>query len=78
MSKLFSEHAIETIYHAAAFKHVPIVEINAIEAIKNNVLGTYRIANQARLNHVSNFILISTDKAVRPTNYMGATKELRN
>ena len=74
LSKLFSENAIETIYHAAAFKHVPIVEVNAVEAIKNNVLGTYHIANQAKLNHVSNFILVSTDKAVRPTNYMGATK----
>lgn len=67
---------VETIYHAAAYKHVPLVEENVIEGIRNNVFGTLTIANSARENKVSSFILISTDKAVRPTNVMGATKRI--
>ena len=66
----------DTIYHAAAYKHVPLVEHNPSEGIKNNVLGTLRIAQIAAANGVSDFVLISTDKAVRPTNIMGASKRL--
>lgn len=66
----------ETVYHAAAYKHVPLVEHNPAEGIKNNVLGTLRTAKAASDNGVSDFVLISTDKAVRPTNIMGASKRL--
>ncbi len=65
-----------TIYHAAAFKHVPMVEHNPAEGIKNNVLGTLTTATIALGEGVSDFVLISTDKAVRPTNIMGASKRL--
>ena len=66
----------DTIYHAAAYKHVPLVEHNPAEGIKNNVLGTLRTGQAAFENGVSDFVLISTDKAVRPTNIMGASKRL--
>jgi len=66
----------DTVYHAAAYKHVPLVEHNPAEGIKNNVLGTLRAAKAASDNGVSDFVLISTDKAVRPTNIMGASKRL--
>jgi FlaA1/EpsC-like NDP-sugar epimerase len=65
-----------TIYHAAAYKHLPMVEHNPIEGIKNNVLGTLTLARAAAACGVSDFVLISTDKAVRPTNVMGASKRL--
>ena len=65
-----------TIYHAAGYKHVPIVEHNLIEGIKNNFLGTYDFAKISIKNKVTNFVFISTDKAVRPTNIMGASKRL--
>ncbi|MHA3842303.1 polysaccharide biosynthesis protein [Sphingomonas aestuarii] len=65
-----------TIYHAAAYKHVPLVEHNLIDGIANNVLGTLNVATAARAHGVANFVLVSTDKAVRPTNVMGATKRL--
>lgn len=65
-----------TVYHAAAFKHVPMVEHNPAEGIKNNVLGTWTTARVAAEQGVSHFVLISTDKAVRPTNIMGASKRL--
>lgn len=67
---------VQTIYHAAAYKHVPLVEENVVEGIRNNVFGTLAIATAARNQGVENFILISTDKAVRPTNVMGATKRI--
>jgi len=65
-----------TIYHAAAYKHVPLVEHNPAEGIRNNVFGTYNVARAAVENGVADFVLVSTDKAVRPTNVMGASKRL--
>lgn len=67
---------VQTIYHAAAYKHVPLVEDNIIEGIRNNVFGTFAIASVAQQCGVERFILISTDKAVRPTNVMGASKRI--
>ena len=71
---LFSDESIDTIYHAAAYKHVPLVENNPLSAINTNILGTHCLATAAYKNNVENFVLISSDKAVRPTNIMGATK----
>lgn len=68
------KHRIEVLYHAAAHKHVPLVEANMLEGIRNNVFGTLTLAQAADAENVSNFVLISSDKAVRPTNVMGATK----
>lgn len=76
LSKVMQEFEIETVFHAAAFKHVPLVEYNVIEGIKNNVFGTYYAAKAALNSGVKSFVLISTDKAVRPTNIMGTTKRL--
>lgn len=67
-------HQIEVLYHAAAHKHVPLVEANVLEGIRNNVFGTLTLAQTAAAENVLNFVLISSDKAVRPTNVMGATK----
>jgi FlaA1/EpsC-like NDP-sugar epimerase len=67
---------VDTVYHAAAYKHVPLVESNAAEGLRNNVLGTWHLARASERAGVSHFILISSDKAVRPTNVMGATKRM--
>jgi len=67
---------VQTLYHAAAYKHVPLVEYNVIEGIRNNVFGTYYTALAAIEAQVESFVLISTDKAVRPTNVMGTTKRM--
>ena len=67
---------VDTIYHAAAYKHVPMVEYNTIEGVRNNIYGTLACAMAAVDAEVSTFVLISTDKAVRPTNTMGATKRM--
>jgi len=76
VSDIFAVHNIEVVFHAAAYKHVPLVEANEIAGLNNNVIGTHILANQALRSNIETFILISTDKAVRPTNIMGATKRL--
>ena len=73
---IFNENQIDTIYHAAAYKQVPLVEENIISAIKNNVFGTQNLVRLSYKYSIKNFTLISSDKAVRPTNIMGATKRI--
>ena len=73
---VFAKYKPQVVYHAAAHKHVPLMEHSPQEAIKNNVLGTYKTAYAAALNGCERFVLISTDKAVNPTNIMGASKRL--
>ncbi len=75
-SRIMRTFAVETVYHAAAYKHVPLVEHNPIEGIRNNAFGTLSLAKAAVDAQVACFVLISTDKAVRPTNVMGASKRL--
>ncbi|MFC7286910.1 polysaccharide biosynthesis protein [Herminiimonas glaciei] len=76
LHEIMSTWKPDTVYHAAAYKHVPLVEHNPAEGVKNNVLGTQKAAKAAAENGVTDFVLISTDKAVRPTNIMGASKRL--
>ena len=76
LERLMRHHNVETVYHAAAYKHVPLVEANPFEGVINNSLGTYHTAVAARDAGVETFVLVSTDKAVRPTNVMGASKRL--
>ena len=76
MQEIMATWKPNTVYHAAAYKHVPLVEHNPAEGVRNNVWGTMVCAQSAARNGVQNFVLISTDKAVRPTNIMGATKRL--
>ncbi len=74
--EVMTDHHIEIVLHAAAYKHVPLVESNALEGMRNNVLGTKTVADAAREANVERFILVSTDKAVRPSSAMGASKRL--
>ena len=76
LESVLTHFDVDTIYHAAAYKHVPLVEYNIIEGIKNNIWGTYNVARCAAQHNVKSFVLISTDKAVRPTNVMGASKRM--
>lgn len=76
LDQVIVENGIETIYHAAAYKHVPMVEMNPFSGLENNTFGTVTAAQCARKHGVERFVLVSTDKAVRPTNVMGASKRL--
>jgi FlaA1/EpsC-like NDP-sugar epimerase len=76
VSGLFERHRPHLVYHAAAYKHVPLVEANPVEAATNNIVGTANVARAAERAGSERFTLISTDKAVRPTNFMGASKRL--
>jgi FlaA1/EpsC-like NDP-sugar epimerase len=76
VEEVFRAYNVQTVYHAAAYKHVPLVEHNMIEGIHNNVFGTLHTAEAAVSSGVESFVLVSTDKAVQPTNVMGATKRL--
>ncbi len=76
INEVFEKYHVDIVYHAAAHKHVPLMEDSPCEAIKNNVIGTYKTAYAALRNGCQRFVLISTDKAVNPTNIMGASKRL--
>lgn len=76
LTAIMKAFKVQTVYHAAAYKHVPLVEYNVVEGVRNNVFGTYYCAKAAIAANVESFVLISTDKAVRPTNVMGATKRM--
>ena len=76
IAEIFSSYSVDAVFHAAAYKHVPLVEANIVEAIKNNVFGTLTLLRGAISGGVSSFTLVSTDKAVRPTNVMGASKRI--
>ena len=76
VAKVLVDHGVQVVLHAAAYKHVPLVEVNPLSGLSNNVLGTHTLAREAAKFGVERFILISSDKAVRPTNVMGASKRL--
>ena len=73
---VLKNYSVSTVYHAAAYKHVPLVELNVVEGVRNNIFGTLNCAQAAIKSGVDSFVLISTDKAVRPTNVMGASKRI--
>lgn len=76
LDDVFRQYTPSVVYHAAAYKHVPLMEAHVFEAVENNVFGTYNVAIAAAAHKVDDFVLISSDKAVRPTNVMGATKRI--
>ena len=76
LEEVFDSFKPNIVFHAAAYKHVPMMELNPVEAIKTNVLGTMNVSNISYMNEVEKFIMVSTDKAVNPTNIMGATKRI--
>tara|TARA_B100000214_G_scaffold141453_1_gene101119 strand:- start:351 stop:1178 length:828 start_codon:yes stop_codon:yes gene_type:complete len=76
LKQIIVGNEIQTIYHAAAYKHVPMVEMNIVSGTYNNVIGTYNVSKIADEFNVENMVLVSTDKAVRPTNIMGASKRM--
>lgn len=76
LERVMRQFQVGTVFHAAAYKHVPLVEYNLIPGLRNNVFGTHSVVQAAINTHVKHFLLISTDKAVRPTNFMGATKRM--
>ena len=76
LSDVLGRHAPSILYHAAAYKHVPMMEDHLFEAVENNVIGTWNVADAAAQFGVSDFVMISSDKAVRPANIMGLTKRI--
>jgi FlaA1/EpsC-like NDP-sugar epimerase len=76
IDRVFSDHSPDIVFHAAAHKHVPLMEFNEIEAVQNNIGGTLNVLKSCHKHKVKNFVLISSDKAVRPVNIMGATKRI--
>lgn len=76
LDQIFRQHRPQIVFHAAAHKHVPLMEVNIVEAVTNNVLGTHHVVQTALAHNVERFVLISTDKAVRPSSIYGATKRL--
>ena len=76
IAETMAKHAIDAVFHAAAYKHVPLVEANLLEAVENNVIGTYNVAQAAHQHGVRHFVMISSDKAVNPSSFMGVTKRV--
>ena len=76
LEKIFVENEVDVVFHTAAYKHVPLVEINPVEGVKNNIISTFNVCKAAQKTSVKNVVFISSDKAVRPTNIMGASKRL--